>query len=262
MARSRNIKPGFFRNDKLAECGPIPMLVFAGLWCLADFRGNLEYRPKRIKIDTIPYFNGIEGGIDYGIDSGIDECIDLLQRAGFVYRYSIDDTEYLHICNFLKHQNPHKNERDSGTSIPEPIKDGIKTEVIPNNDEAIVLIPDSFIPDSLVPNGIDQSISFDTFWEAYPRKTNKAKAESAWKKLKPDENLFDLITKNITARLQVGDWDEDRKDYIPHPSTYLNGRRWEDEVIRKNSNGDKHGNFRDRDYKTGSNLESLDWANG
>lgn len=38
---------------------------------------------------------------------------------------------------------------------------------------------------------------------------------------------------------------------------YLNRKGAENERV-----GDKHGNFRDRDYKTGSNLESLDWANG
>jgi len=48
MARSRNIKPGFFRNEMLAECSPLARLLFAGLWCLADRFGRLEDRPKRI----------------------------------------------------------------------------------------------------------------------------------------------------------------------------------------------------------------------
>ena len=48
MARARNIKPGFFANENLAECDPLARLLFAGLWCLADREGRLEDRPKRI----------------------------------------------------------------------------------------------------------------------------------------------------------------------------------------------------------------------
>ena len=57
MARSRNIKPGFFLNDDLAECEPLARLLFAGLWCIADREGRLEDRPKRIKIEVLPYDN-------------------------------------------------------------------------------------------------------------------------------------------------------------------------------------------------------------
>jgi hypothetical protein len=48
MARSRNIKPGFFTNDELAECHPLGRLLFAGLWTIADKRG-LDDRPKKLK---------------------------------------------------------------------------------------------------------------------------------------------------------------------------------------------------------------------
>jgi hypothetical protein len=79
-------------------------------------------------------------------------------------------------------------------------------------------------------------IPFAEFWKKYPRKTNRGKAESAWKKLKPDKKLFDLIAKNIQTRLATNDWSLDRKEMIPHASTYLNGARWEDEVIPRGKN--------------------------
>jgi hypothetical protein len=55
MARARNIKPGFFLNDELAECEPLARLLFAGLWCIADREGRLEDKPKRIKVEILPY---------------------------------------------------------------------------------------------------------------------------------------------------------------------------------------------------------------
>ena len=78
-----------------------------------------------------------------------------------------------------------------------------------------------------------ESIPFDTFWIRYPRKTNRAKAEAAWKKLNPSQDLFDKIIENIDRRLLLDDWSCDRKDFIPHASTFLNGKRWEDEIVPK-----------------------------
>lgn len=85
---------------------------------------------------------------------------------------------------------------------------------------------------------INNSVSFDFFWSVYPRLTAKDKARLAWKKLNPNDGLVTEITLNIEQRLKSGDWSLDRKNYIPHASTYLNGKRWEDEIIIKvESNG-------------------------
>jgi len=50
MSRSRNIKPGFFRNADLVELPVETRLLFIGLWGLADREGRMSDRPKQIKI--------------------------------------------------------------------------------------------------------------------------------------------------------------------------------------------------------------------
>lgn len=55
MARSRNLKPGFFLNDCLAECQPLARILFAGLWCIADREGRLLDRPRKIKVEVLPH---------------------------------------------------------------------------------------------------------------------------------------------------------------------------------------------------------------
>ena len=50
MARSRNIKPGFFKNEDLLDLPYEYRLLFVGLWTLADREGYLEDRPKRIRM--------------------------------------------------------------------------------------------------------------------------------------------------------------------------------------------------------------------
>ena len=54
MARARNIKPGFFTNPELAELPFETRLLFAGLWTVADKKGRLEDRPKKIKMQVFP----------------------------------------------------------------------------------------------------------------------------------------------------------------------------------------------------------------
>lgn len=78
--------------------------------------------------------------------------------------------------------------------------------------------------------------AFKAFWAAYPRKTNQAAARRAWKKHGP--GILPVVFADIEARFRAGDWAEDRKEFIPHPATYLNGSRWLDDIIpRGQSNG-------------------------
>lgn len=107
MARARNIKPSFFDNDLLAECEPLGRLLFIGLWTLSDFNGNLEWRPKRVKKQLLAYDN-----------CDINKLAINLDKNGFIRFYSDGESIYLNIVNFVKHQNPHKNERAKGSEIP------------------------------------------------------------------------------------------------------------------------------------------------
>ena len=108
--RARNIKPGFFKNDTLAELDFAGRLLFIGLWGLADRAGRLEDRPKKIKAEVFPYD-------DVNVDSFLGE----LARLGFIRRYQADGAIYIQIVNFDKHQNPHP--REAASLIPEPAGD-------------------------------------------------------------------------------------------------------------------------------------------
>ena len=76
---------------------------------------------------------------------------------------------------------------------------------------------------------------FAEFWSAYPLKKAKATAEKAWAKLKPSADLQAAILSAIAAHKLSADWQRDGGQYIPHPTTWLNQRRWEDEVIHARS---------------------------
>lgn len=73
--------------------------------------------------------------------------------------------------------------------------------------------------------------SFNRFWAAYPRKTAKQQALKVWEKLKPDEDLLSKILASLECQKKSVQWTKDGGQYIPYPTTWLNGRRWEDDPV-------------------------------
>lgn len=114
MARSRNLKPGFFTNDLLAEIAPLGRLLFQGLWCHSDREGRLIDRPKKLKAEILPYD-----------ECDVNSLLNDLEKHGFIIRYVIDSIAYIQVVNFVKHQNPHIKEQAS--EIPAPDKHGAST---------------------------------------------------------------------------------------------------------------------------------------
>lgn len=108
MARARNIKASFFQNPELGDLYPLERLCFIGMWTIADYRGCIEFKAKRMKIQLLPYD-----------ECCIEKIVINLEQAGLIRVYSVQGQPYIKVINFVKHQNPHKNERDSGSNIPD-----------------------------------------------------------------------------------------------------------------------------------------------
>lgn len=150
MARARNIKPGFFENEFLAELPAEARLLFIGLWTMADREGRLEDRPKRIKMKLMPCD-----------DVSVDKLLQALSDAGFIERYGEctwpapdkHQAQYIQIVKFTKHQSPHVKEAKS--TIPAPDKH--QTSTGQAGKRKLPTPPDSLNPDSLnedeEPNG-------------------------------------------------------------------------------------------------------------
>lgn len=158
MARSRNIKPGFFSDAELCECDIWVRMLFAGLWTLADREGRLLDKPKQIGIDLFP-----RDRLD--INAGLND----LAEHGLIVRYEVNGVEIIQVKNFAKHQNPHKEERasilpaqgsddvlDASTEeapdfMPKnPVQNGKKPGA--NPADSSLLIPDSPIADTGFPD--------------------------------------------------------------------------------------------------------------
>ena len=169
MPRSRNIKPGLFKNEILGDADPIYSLLFVGLWTLADKEGRLENRPKKIKAEIFPY----------RFDLDLSMALAWLMDESFIVEYGIGGKSYFQINNWHKHQSPHHKEVKSEIPSIEQVeklnenqrladaqlkhdssmdhgqlKESASSPLIP---DSLNLIPDSLnlIPDSLnlIPSG-------------------------------------------------------------------------------------------------------------
>lgn len=162
MSRSRNIKPGFFKNEVLVGLPFEFRLLFIGLWTVADRAGRFEDRPIKIKMEIFPADN---------VD--VDEGLNSLHEGGFITRYVVDGVKYCQIEAWSKHQNPHIKE--AASLIPQQVKPGASTMQEPfepdSSTSQAVLIPDSLnlIPDSNkepAPKGASRGIGLDAWLES------------------------------------------------------------------------------------------------
>ena len=268
MARTRNIKPGFFLNEELAECEPLARLLFAGLWLIADREGRMEDRPKRIKAEILPYD-----------DCDIEKLLDSLAKYDFILRYEVDGKRFIEVQNFNKHQHIVGTEAQS--VLPAPAKAKSKVEKKQNklekksnllekksnkvkkeSEQLEEIAPESLIsnlesrilnPESLnlnpelktssskkddlevihtsPPKGKENwKVRFAEFWAIYPRKAGKGEAEKSYSKINPSMELHKKILKAVQVACTSRQWRRDNGQFIPYPATWLNQRRWEDEI--------------------------------
>jgi len=147
MARSRNIKPGFFTNADLSCCSPLARILFVGLWTIADRSGRLRDRPKQIKGEILPYD-----------DCDVEKLLDELAKADepFIVRYEVEGVSYIQVTNFGTHQSPHHTERDS--VIP-PLPNGYLTVRAPRalNQESGINEEGIINPESAPPKASKQT---------------------------------------------------------------------------------------------------------
>jgi hypothetical protein len=229
MARSRNLKPGFFTNVPLADLPPLARLLFAGLWPHCDREGRITDCVKKIKVLCLPFD-----------DCDVDALLDALAGGDdpFILRYEVDGKKYIQVLNWHRHQTPYARE-------PESVIPACNPKHIPGTASAVL---DSCLgtkssnytgtDGNRTEGGVGETTDnpFEAFWRAVPRKVGKADAKRAWinaiKVIRGREAtpgygdaqafLLDRITAFAASPKAKG-------EFCPHPATWLNGGRYDDD---------------------------------
>lgn len=235
MARIRTIKPDFFTSEDIVLLSPLARLFYIALWCEADKEGRFAWKPKTFKLRYLP---GDNCDIEALADELLNACLVVLYEGGTL----------AYIPSFGKHQ--HINPRESASVLPDPKTAPKRTratrvaDASPREDDAQVGREGKGSINPLPLSGLGATEDprscakpkvhefppgFDRFWQAYPRKTAKPQAAKAFARLRPDESLLSQMLASLALQRQSAQWQRDGGQFIPHPSTWLNQRRWEDE---------------------------------
>jgi hypothetical protein len=217
--RARNIKPGFWENEKIGQLTHTQRLLFIGLWCLADREGKLEDRPDRIQHLLFGYDNK---------KFDIHRELTVIERLGFTYHYKVKDTPLIMVLGFKKHQSPHHTERKSNLPDPESFS-LINGELTVSHGE---YPPDSPNHESRIMNHEScQEVPFTDFYSLYPKKVNKEEAKNKWLKLKPTRQFWEeTIKPGLLMHINSDQWKQENGKFIPNPAKWLLRKRWEDEI--------------------------------
>lgn len=228
MARIRTIKPDAFASDSLSRVPREARWTFAGLWTYCDDEGRGRYDVRLIKAALYP----LDDDVTLEVLSGE---LDELERVGCICRYSIAGKRYLHVPAW-GHQKINRPTKSKLPACPEddhegsqddsPTDHGGLTEGSLGERKGKEQGKGSGTAQLRV-SDLDSNEHFVAFWAAYPRRTDKGHARTAWiKMLKAGHEPTEVIAAAKHYAARVVDKDP---TYIPHPATWLNGERWADE---------------------------------
>lgn len=251
MARIRSIKPQFWTDEKTGTLSHFGKCLFLGLLGESDDYGVLRWAPTEWRAKIFPYDSHTTTGV---VEKALVE--ELLPR-GLLVMFSLEDddgelVQYAFIKNFQRHQvinkpsspllpgwekgdkpetyakkqgtelsvwGPVDNSNSGSTTTPLPegsTPEGRKEEGVRSKDKT----------DTSNSNGSEPALDdgFESFWNAYPRKEAKKKARQAWRNLTKQKQAAALA--DCAKRYEGVD-----KRFVPLPTTYLHGERWNDDPI-------------------------------
>lgn len=222
---NRILKEGICTSDQINELTWFEEALFYRMIVNCDDFGRFDGRIQVVKNRLFPLKENITA-------KQVKDGINKLASVGLIVLYEYDGKPFLHLPTW----NDHQSVRAKRSKYPAP-EDGVQShEIICNQmhaDESKCsrnpIQSESNPNPNPNPNTrrrVDDD--FKIFWEAYPRKEGKQKAEAAFAKVtEPVQVLLDAIE----AQKKSAQWAKDGGQFIPHPATWLNGKRWLDEVV-------------------------------
>ncbi|MBI4063485.1 MAG: hypothetical protein HY401_04200 [Elusimicrobia bacterium] len=174
------------------------------------------------------------------------EFIKALQSAGFLEGLQVHDWMDCAgrlVTDRLYNEKRRKTAQGSAKSRSITAQNAVKRRqsgaTNPTNP-TLPTVPNLTLPNHTPPTGDSGGLKgngFDVFWQAYPRHVGKQSAIKAWGKLKPAPEPLKKILEALERQKQSEQWQREGGRFIPHPATWINGKRWEDEISQTPAGG-------------------------
>lgn len=208
-------------------------VLFTRIIMKADDYGRYPAKSRLVRSACMPLKDGVR---DADITRWLAEC----EKAGLIAVYEVGQKSFLEIRNFGQRM------RAAQSKYPAPdMADAVKC---PSDAGHLRTNDRTCPPDSesdadtesetntpQVPKGTGiYSPRFEQFWKEYPKRVGKGAAWKSWQRMSPVppfESILSAIQKHRTS----DQWKKDGGQFIPHPATWINQRRWEDDMLQDGS---------------------------
>ncbi len=153
-------------------------------------------------------------------DPDIGKWLQVIAAAGLVRVYpALDGESYLEVLNFGQQM------RAKHSKYPDPVSTCVADAQQPLANAHLDVSVSVSVEKTSSPAATD---CFEEFWQAYPRKVGKLAAIKAFSKHNPP---IAQVLRAIETQAKSEAWRKDGGQFIPHPSTWLNEGRWQDEGV-------------------------------
>lgn len=213
------LREGILTSERVDSLAAPAEVFYRRLMSVVDDFGRYYAKPELLLAALYPLRVGKVRNADIATWT---RCV---EKAGLVRRYTANGKEYLELLDFR--QQVRAKESRFPDPPPENAQQSCSTCVADAQQLHTKTLTKS--ETNTGPPGASADEGFARFWAAYPRKIGKADALKAWGKVKPDKALQDRILQAVEQAAASRDWLRDDGKFVPHPTTWLNGRRWEDE---------------------------------
>lgn len=228
--RIRQIKPEFWKDDKVGQLTAHQKLLFIGLWMLADGEGRLYNRPVIIKAELFAYDDKLTL-------KQVESDLVRLHDLGLILLYQVEGKQCIVINNFHKHQklSGNENKKPYFSTIPAQVTN---SSDLVATDSYVVTFSSTESVNPLIRKSVNPSLreseeaisQFSEFWASYPKREAKQQAEATYSKHVKAGVSHESIMHALNRH--VAKWAKDGTEakFIPQPSSWLNKTPWLDEA--------------------------------
>jgi hypothetical protein len=217
-ARGRMINQNISLSTKVASLSPESLALFCLLIPHFDAHGKMLANPHLIKGLVCPL-------VEWLNINKIEKCLkEVNDKTNVKFWKDANGIHYLHSLNWKDHQEL-REDRLGPDRLPD--YSGTTPGLVPLEVEVEVEGKGKG-EDKHLTSILDEL--FREFWSAYPKKIGKGAAEKAFKKAKPTALLSAKMVQAIERQKASQQWQKNGGQFIPNPSTWLNQKRWEDDL--------------------------------
>lgn len=191
----------------------------------------------KLKVKFQPHPDGHGGLVNIRLYERLQEAADYAEKKSRAGKLGME-SRYNKEGNKRSNKQPNKEDNKHHNNDGNEVDNKHLTSISISKEEETPIVPLQGATNKTVnktrtkaknPGSAEYSADFEAWWTLYPRKTGKYDCWLIWQRIRPTPTLQAKMIATLDWQRHCTDWTKDHGDFIPHPATWLNQGRWDDE---------------------------------